>query len=80
MEALLHALPELLLSLAVLLAGGSLRRRLIRDVTREVVAELREEYVRLDYPNAKPIHDIHRILERLAQAGTCGGAPEETHD
>lgn len=75
MEQLLADIPryllqyagELILSIVLILVGRKWRRRLVREVRDEVVARLRDEYVRLDYPNAKPISDIHSRLNDVTK-------------
>lgn len=58
---------ELVLSIALILIGRKWRHRLVREVRDEVVARMRDEYVRLDYPNAKPISDIQIRLDEITQ-------------
>ncbi len=58
---------ELVLSIIVLLVGRKWRNRLVTQVRDEVVASMRQEYVRLDYPNAKPISDINVRLDELTK-------------
>jgi hypothetical protein len=70
---------EIVLSIVFLLFGRKWRQRLVADVRDEVVASLREEYVRLDYPNAKPISDINLRLDELAKiARQMQGGTDET--
>lgn len=84
MEQLLTDIPshlmqyagELLLSIALILVGRKWRKRLVREVRDEVVTRMRDEYVRLDYPNAKPISDIHIRLDEITDLIQKIKAPE----
>lgn len=75
MDSLLADIPshlmqyagELLLSIALILVDRKWRKRLVREARDEVVTRMHDEYVRLDYPNAKPIPDIHIRLDEITE-------------
>ena len=75
---LLQYAGELILSIALILIGRKWRHRLVREVRDEVVARMRDEYVRLDYPNAKPISDIHIRLDEITKKINCIKIPDES--
>jgi len=74
---LLQYAGELILSIALILIGRKWRHRLVREVRDEVVARMRDEYVRLDYPNAKPISDIHIRLDEITKILNRIKVPDE---